>query len=188
MMIRNIPIEPTIRNISADQKIPIVSDFESNKRLVEQLEELSRVMIAEYNRTIVFTGTQVANTFRLIEYFYPSTNTQIHKRINTMVTEVITILDYFNTLLMNNFNSKYPGDNKKQAVQETTNDYVFHVYKAILVEKMHINEFGNSIRFTIARSYILELGKVTRSKIGNIVLKFQEENFINPKIKEIYHD
>jgi hypothetical protein len=187
MMIKKIPFVPNICYVSQDQSIPIASDFKSNKQLVEQMEQLSILLIAEYYRTITFTSIQVSNTFRSAGYFYPSINKRAPKEIKAMVAEVNRNLDYFNKEVLKIFNSNFFGKEKKHAVHETSDTNDIQVYAAVLAERMRINEFGNNFRFFYLKNTIHELGKFTRNQIGKIVLKYQENHFINPIKKEVYH-
>ena len=186
-MIKKIPFAPNICYVSQNQSIPVASDFKSNKQLVEQMEQLSIVLIAEYYRTITFTSIQVSNTFRSAGYFYPSLNDRAPKEIKTMVAEVNRYLGDFNKEIINIFNSNFFGKEMKQAAHETSETYDIQVYAAVFSEKVRVNEFGNNFRYFYLKNTILELGKFTRNQIGKIVLKYQEKHFINPIKKEVYH-
>ena len=186
-MINNIPIDLTKSNIPTDHKIPIAADFESTLQLANLLEDISFIMIAEYSRTITFTSVQVANTIRSLEYFYPSLNDEINSKLKTMTADVIGILDYFNKRLRFLFDSKRSKEEKAQEVLDANDMNTFQVHKAVLMERMGVKKLGINLKFFFMKSNMLDLSKATRSRIGDVVLKFQEENFINHKVKEIYY-
>jgi len=186
-MINNIPIETTKCNIPTDHEIPIAADFESTLQLANLLEDLTIIMIAEYSRTITFTSVQVTNTIRSLEYFYPSLNDEIISKLKTMTAEINSILDYFNNRLRFLFDSKRSKEEKEPEVLDPNDMNTFQVHKAVLMERMGVKKLGNNLKFSFMKSNILDLSKATRSRIGDAVLKFQEENFINHKVKEIYY-
>ena len=187
-MNNNIPIDLTKCNIPTDHEIPIAADFESTLQLANLLEDLSIIMNAEYSRTITFTSVQVTNTIRSLEYFYPSLDDEINSKLKTMTAEVIGILDYFNTRLRFLFDSKRSKQEKEHEVLDANDMNTFQVHKAVLMERMGVKKLGNNLKFSFMKSNILDLSKATRSRIGDAVLKFQEENFINHKVKEIYYE
>ena len=186
-MINNIPIETEKCNNRTDYEIPIAADFESTLQLANLLEDLSIIMIAEYSRTITFTSVQVTNIIRSLEYFYPSLNDEIISKLKTMIAEIISILDYFNKRLRFLFDSKRSKAEKEHEVLDANDMNTFQVHKAVLMERMGVKKLGNNLKFSFMKSNILDLSKATRSRIGDVALKFQEDNFINHKVKEIYY-
>ena len=181
-MRKNFPIDANICNIPQDQGIPIAIDFESNRQQVQQLKDTSIILLKEYYRTIVFADIQVANTFRSIGYFSPLRSGQIHTAIKTMVADVIRCLDDFDNQLIKILTSKSNGDDKKPTAQELSGSSAVHVYAAIVAERIRVNEYINDLKFSFTKSQIIELGRTTRKRIGHIVLRYQEDYFINPII------
>jgi hypothetical protein len=179
-MRKNFPIDANICNISQDQNIPIASDFESNRQLAEQLKETTLILLAEYYRTITFASIQVANTFRSAGYFSPMGSDHIHTAIKKMVADVIRCLDYFDNQLIKILTTKSNGEDKKQTAHEMSGSSAVYVYAAIVAERIRVNEYINDLKFSFTKNHIIELGRTTRKRIGHIVLRYQEDHFINP--------
>jgi len=187
-MINNIPIETAKSNISRDNEIAVVPNFESNLQLTKIFEELSIRMISEYHQTITFAGVQVTNTIRSLEYFYPGLNDEIISKVSSLTKEIIKIINSFNKKLTSLLDSNHSKDEKKQEMLNQEGLNPFQAYKANFMEKYGVNKFGNNLKFYYIKTNITVLGEAARRQVGIAALKFQEENFINQTKKEHYYE
>ena len=86
------------------------------------------------------------------------------------------------------FDTDNSHDEKKNIVIEADELNRFQTYKALYMEKLGLNKFGNYMKFFYIKNKILILGDLVRRQIGNITLNFQLENFVNQTKKEQYYD
>jgi hypothetical protein len=186
-MMNKAPLETTKCNNPTNYKISLAPDIESIMQISVFIEKLSDIIFSEYYRTIIFAGVQVTNTIRSLEYFYPSLKDGIISQVKTMTGEITNILNSYHKKLRSLFNAIHFNQEPDNEIPVRSNVNMLLVYKAYFLESIGVNKSKNHLKFIVLNTRIRNLNESTRSQIGKVALKFQEDNFINQKVKEIYY-